>query len=127
MRVALDHWSDGNQFLWHGMIMPQTNQELLSWFKKYTDYISTWASIAEQEDVDVFVIGSEMNALSATKSITVLPEQIEYFSNKTKQLNEKDRLLEHKALIGLEDLSLPGNKKHANLNNYLDDLSLIHI
>ncbi len=124
MRVALDHYYPKNPFLWHGMIMPATDGELSYWFEKYTDYVATWAEIAEKENVDVFVIGSEMNSLTSTKRITELPNHIKYFSSELKQQNEKTEILKHSSFIKSEDLFNPGKKEYSMLDNYLDDRSM---
>lgn len=69
LRVALDHAFPRNRFFWHGMIMPRSGAELESWFDRYGEFVSKWATIAERERVDVLGIGSEMKSLSATLPI----------------------------------------------------------
>jgi hypothetical protein len=66
LRVALDHAFPENRFLWHGMILPATDEELRSWFEQYGRFVETWARIAQREGVDVLGIGSELKALAAT-------------------------------------------------------------
>ena len=67
LRLQLDHAYERNRFLWHGMVMPAGDAQLASWFEKYGRFARKWALIAEEEGVDVFGIGSEMNALSSTR------------------------------------------------------------
>ena len=114
MRVALQHAHPENRFLWHGMIMPGSDHELRSWFDKYTRFVRKWARVADREGVDVFVIGSEMNALTATKPVSSLPEYFSYYENET-LLEEEDAAI--RKLAGDID------KKHLNgggKNNYMD-------
>jgi len=70
LRVALDHAFARNRFLWHGMIMPRTAEEIESWFDGYGAFVGSWAAIAEREGVDVLGIGSELKSLTATLPIT---------------------------------------------------------
>ncbi len=65
-RVALDSKFPENQNLWHGMIMPRTDEDLRVWFKNYQRYLFQWARVAEEEGVDVFGVGSELKALTHT-------------------------------------------------------------
>lgn len=69
LRVAVDHAVADNRFVWHGMIMPDSPERIASWFAQYTRFATHWAAIAEREGVELFGIGSEMNALSATLPI----------------------------------------------------------
>lgn len=70
-RVALDHYYPENNELWHGMIMPETDQQLRQWFATYQEYVLKWAKIAEEHDIEVFAIGSELKALTHTHSGTI--------------------------------------------------------
>lgn len=65
-RVALDHAYPENAHLWHGMIMPKTDAQLMQWFKSYKNYLVYWAKIAEEEGADVFALGSELKELTKT-------------------------------------------------------------
>ncbi len=88
LRVALDHKFKKNEFLWHGMIMPTGDIELELWFKKYKKFVVKWAKKAQELDVDVFGIGSEMNALTSTVEITQIPSLIDYYLKDEKQENK---------------------------------------
>ena len=70
LRVALDHAFPRNEFLWHGMILPSSDERIDSWFERYRRFVVRWAAVAEAEGVGVLGIGSEMNALDATLPIT---------------------------------------------------------
>lgn len=72
LRVALDHAFEANRFLWHGMIAP-AESELSAWFDNYGDFVRRWARVAEQEGVEVFGLGSELNRLTATRPVADLP------------------------------------------------------
>ena len=99
LRVALDHAFAENEFLWHGMIMPKSDKELDSWFDKYTEFVTKWAKIAEQEDVDILGIGSEMNSLSATVAVEQYPPIISYFKDISNLESQKNRVLEYAEII----------------------------
>ena len=69
LRVALDHKFPANEFLWHGMILPRGNEAITDWFEQYGDFAVQWAEVAQREGVDLFGIGSEMNALNDTRRV----------------------------------------------------------
>ncbi len=91
-RVELEKL-EGNQFLWHGMIMPKTDELIASWFEKYGRFVAGRAELAEREGVDVFIIGSELNALATTLPAERPPELEEYFLNQEKQEARRRQLL----------------------------------
>ena len=68
-RVALDHAYPVNNELWHGMIMPKSDEELRNWFETYQAYLLKWAKVAEEEKIEVFAIGSELKALTHTRNL----------------------------------------------------------
>lgn len=70
LRVAVDHKFPRNKFIWHGMIMPKSDEAIVSWFDRYREFVVKWARVAEEEGVDLLGIGSEMNALASTLPIT---------------------------------------------------------
>ena len=72
LRLALDHAFEENRFLWHGMIMPGSDEAIRSWFEQYGRFVAKWARIAEREGIDILGIGSEMKSLSATLPLTRL-------------------------------------------------------
>ena len=55
-RVQLQDWYPENHFLWHGMVMPQSDSMIDEWFKKYTEFNMYWAKVCEREGVDVMVL-----------------------------------------------------------------------
>ena len=70
LRVAIDHAYERNKFVWHGMIMPKSDELIRSWFDKYSDFAVRWAGIAQAEGVDILGVGSELNSMTATLPIT---------------------------------------------------------
>ncbi len=92
-RVQLDSDAARNEFLWHGMIMPGSDERLASWFAKYGRFVALRAEMAEREGVDVFMIGSELNALATTVPAQRPPELEEYFLNREKQAQRRRELL----------------------------------
>ena len=69
LRLQLDHAFPENDFLWHGMVAPETEYTLNRWFGEYGRFVKQWAYVAEQEGVDLLVLGSEMNALFASRVV----------------------------------------------------------
>ncbi len=120
MRVALDHAFPRNQFLWHGMIMPRTKQQLDSWFQQYREFVLKWAQIAEKEGVDVFGVGSEMNALASTAPIGEVPALEQWYLEADKQAERKDVLLANAADIESRHLWESGENRFENLEVYID-------
>ncbi|MCP4658028.1 MAG: hypothetical protein GY856_21675 [bacterium] len=120
LRVALDHAFPRNRFLWHGMIMPRTDEELASWFERYTAFALDWAEIAEREGVDVLMIASEMNSLTSTVALEELPNLEEYFLNEEKQVERKGEFMEFEEVIEDRHLWLRGRENYPNLEEYLD-------
>lgn len=89
-RVALDHAFPRNRFLWHGLIMPRTDAMIDSWFERYREFLVKWAEIAQREEVDVFAVGSEMNALASTVALEDLPALQQYYLDTAKQDEKRE-------------------------------------
>lgn len=121
LRVALDHAFKKNRFLWHGMILPTGEEKLDRWFERYQYFVATWAKIAQAEGVDVLGVGSEMNALSSTTSISSIPNRYAYFNNKKLQRSWEKRSLKYKKELQKEDLWVRGYDNYPNLNSYIND------
>ncbi len=56
--------SDGS---WRGEIGCVKDQEWQNWFKKYTDFIMHYAEIAQEENVELLCIGTELSNVATTK------------------------------------------------------------
>ncbi|MEM8934017.1 MAG: hypothetical protein AAGE94_22690, partial [Acidobacteriota bacterium] len=120
LRVALDHAFERNAFLWHGMIMPKTDEQLTSWFEQYGRFCAKWAEIAEREGVDVLVIGSEMNALASTLPVADVPPLEEYFLSDKKQEERREEVLAQRELVEDKELSLRDKERFPTVEEYLD-------
>lgn len=120
LRVALDHAFERNRFLWHGQIMPRTDEQLDRWFELYTEYAVLWAEIAEEEGVDVLMIGSEMSALTSTIQLEELPALEEYFVNEEKQEERREDLLRHEEVIEDRHLWIRDRESYDTLGDYAD-------
>ncbi len=120
MRVALDHAFPRNQFLWHGMIMPETKQQLDSWFQQYREFVLKWAQIAETEGVDVFGVGSEMNALASTAIIGEVSSLEQWYLDPNKQAERREVLLANEADIESRHLWESGENHFESLEAYID-------
>jgi len=121
-RILLDHYFEENAFLWHGMTMPKSEDELKKWFKWYTVFVDIWAKIGEAEGVDVLAIGSEMRILSATSPIVEMPELEAFYLNAKKQANYIADRMEFSSQIPPEDLWVRGKEvNYESLEKYLKD------
>lgn len=129
LRLALEHALPENEFLWHGMVMPQDAEERRRWFEAYGDWVVSWARVAEREGIDVFGIGSELNALTATLPVTELPELEAYYLDDEKQLEERQRLAAsaegQRDEVVLGQLG-GGNGDHDSLLSYVDARTARH-
>ena len=120
LRIGLDHAYPENQFLWHGLIMPRTDEQLAQWFKKYTDFVNQWADIAEAEGVEVLGIGSEMSALTSTLPVTTLPDLERYYLDSLEQRALIHNVLEYKEQIPLSELTLSNGYQFQTLEEFLE-------
>ncbi len=118
-RVALEHALTENQFLWHGMIMPETDRELGEWFESYGQFVGLWAEVAEREGVDLFGVGSELNALASSVQVDELPALEQYYLDSEKQARERARAEAAASELGAD--SLAGRLKSGWGSTY-DDL-----
>lgn len=103
-RVALDHAFEKNRFLWHGMIWPRTAADLASWFDRYGAFVDQWARIAAEESVDLLALGSELNSLTSTISVSEVPPLVRYYLDAGERRRWKQVLLEQAPHSGLEAL-----------------------
>ena len=126
LRTALDHAYPENKFLWHGLIMPRTDAALERWFEKYTEFALLWATIAQQEGVDILGISSEMNALTSTLPVDEIPKLQDWYLDQLKQPKRKRRLLKHNDVIEERHLWVRGHKNYSTFGTFLDDKQLAH-
>lgn len=119
-RVALDHAFPRNEFLWHGMILPKSEEELDEWFRRYTAFVLRWAEIAQREGVDVLMIGSEMNALTSTLPLTELPPLHDWYLSEEKRREQKEALLAHGDVVERRHLAPRGREGYDSLESYLE-------
>lgn len=120
LRVAADHAFPENEFIWHGMIMPRSDEMIDSWFRNYTRFVTLWAAIAEREGVDVLGIGSEMNALSATLPITRWGNLKNYYGYYWYQRMSRKRARRFAEEIREKDLWVRGAGDYETLEDFLD-------
>lgn len=114
-RVALDHAFPANRFLWHGLIHPIEEGALESWFTKYTEFILHWTKIAEEEKVAVLAIGSEMSALTSTRSAEELPALLNWYLDDLKQDERIGNLEKHGAGIDAAHLAVRGGESFSDM------------
>ena len=121
LRVSLDHAFVRNRFMWHGMVLPKNDSLLVNWFGRYQTFAKKWATIAAQEGVDVFCIGSEMNALVSTFEVNSMPSLYAYYNSVPAQRKFEQRALKYKKQLKEEDLWVRGYDNYKNLRAYIDD------
>jgi hypothetical protein len=120
LRVALDHAFPRNKFLWHGMIMPRSDELIRSWFDRYGAFVRRWAEIAEREGVDVLAVGSELKALTATLPITRWGSAKNYYAHAWYQRMLRDRARRFAEQIEQRHLWVRGYDNYETLGDYLD-------
>jgi hypothetical protein len=121
LRVALDHAFERNRFFWHGMIMPRTDAMIDSWFRQYTEFALKWAEVAQDEGVDLFGVGSEMKALSATLPIQSVGNLSNYYGFTIYQKRLRKRGLRYAREIEARDIELQFRDAYDTMRSYLDD------
>ena len=119
-RVALDHAFPRNRFLWHGMIMPPTDDGVDAWFELYREFVLAWARIAEREGVDLFAVGSELSTLTSTVPLETLPALERWYLDAGQQELRKRELLAVEDRIASSDLPARGEYGFETLEAYLD-------
>lgn len=121
-RVMLDSYFSDNRFLWHGLISLENDSLLQKWFEAYTSYITHWAKICNELDVDMFALGSELRTLTQTKPITQIPELEEYYINPIMQKEYFNKVMQYEGKIKKDYLYIPGEDFYYDkLENYLHD------
>ncbi len=126
LRLALEGALAENRFLWHGMVMPETDAELDAWFSSYREFVVAWAEVCEHEGVDVLGIASELSALASTTPVAELPVLEEYYLNEEKQERERARVLATGAEPDPEHLVAGWGDLVDSLPRYLDERSRSH-
>lgn len=121
LRVALDHAFERNRFLWHGMIQPNTEEDLAEWFDRYERFVVEWARIAQDEGVDVLMVASEMNSLTSTVRLEEMPSLERYFLDESQQANRRAAFLDNAEGVDTRHLWTRGGNSYDSLAEYLDD------
>jgi hypothetical protein len=122
-RVALDHAFPRNRFLWHGLILPSSDEQIESWFARYREFLVRWAEVAEREGVDVFAVGSEMSALASTRHLEEAPGLEAYYLDHEKQAAKRAGYLESD---DHGDLVAPGSRRFDSLESYIEAETSAH-
>lgn len=121
LRLQLDHAFEDNKFYWHGMVFPETEYFLWRWFEQYNRFCRMWARIAEEEGVDVLVLGSEMNALFSTRITEEIPQLEEYYLNENKQKRYREGIREFADSLKNGHLYVEGGGTYTDIDKYLED------
>lgn len=121
LRVYLDSAFPRNKFLWHGMIMPQTDSLRASWFEKYTRFVNKWSKIAEEEKVDVLGVGSEMRILTQTLPVEDIPSLEQYYLGKIQQENYINSILAYQEQIDTTESLQHLWEDYESFEDYLKD------
>lgn len=121
LRVALDHAHAENKFLWHGMILPASDGAIQSWFERYGAFVAKWARVAEAEGVELLAVGSELNALTATRPVTRVGHLRDYYGYYWYQHLSRARALRFADELEGRRLWVRGFDDYDSLERYLDD------
>lgn len=121
LRVSLNHNFIRNRFIWHGMVLPKNDSLLTRWFDRYQSFATKWATIAAEEQVDVFCIGSEMNALVSTVKLRAMPPLYVYYNDLSAQKKHEQRAFKYKKQLKEEDLWVRGYDNYKDLKLYIAD------
>ncbi len=119
LRIGLNELPE-NKFLWHGQIMPRTDEQLQRWFDRYGEFVAKWAAIAEAEGVDVLGLGNEMASLTATVPIQKIPELEDYYLNNETQERKIQTILNLRDKIPLAAIQTGGAPKFESLEDFLE-------
>ncbi|MCH7824107.1 MAG: hypothetical protein IH849_04845 [Acidobacteria bacterium] len=104
LRVALEQGLASNRHYWHGMIWLDDG-DVPTWFRNYREFALWAAALAAAEDVDLLVLGSELNSLTSTVPVDEVPGLYAYFLDPEKTAAVRERLVGCAATIPPEDLT----------------------
>lgn len=121
LRLELEVSEPRNRFLWHGRVMPRDDADVVAWFERWAEFVLGWAELAEREGVELFGIASELNALTSTAAVDVLPVLEEYYLNEEKQAQERARLLGARRIAGSDRLEGDGTEAIEDLGHHHDE------
>ena len=108
LRIETDHAYPENRFLWHGLICPAPGN-LSPWFDRYEAFVLQWAEVAEREGVALLGLGSEMNAIAATRPVAKLPKLEAFYLDRAQQTRRRELLLGQADTIPPELIRAPGD------------------
>jgi hypothetical protein len=121
-RVALDHAFPRNRFLWHGMIYPASEADVVEWFRRYREFVVGWAKVAATHRVDVLGIGSEMRALTATLPEAELSALAAWYLSEERQEERRAKHVAFAEEIPPDRLRDRGQEApYGDIGAYLDD------
>ncbi|RMG86668.1 MAG: hypothetical protein D6714_03820 [Bacteroidetes bacterium] len=121
LRTSLHSFYPRNKFLWHGMILPADHEKIRNWFKQYRTFALKWGAICQQEGVEVLGIGSELNAMAATRPLTEIPDLYAYFNDVHRQRENEGRAFKYADVLRENDLWVRGDGQYADLRTYIQD------
>ncbi|MEL7088016.1 MAG: hypothetical protein AAGL98_06185, partial [Planctomycetota bacterium] len=79
------------------------------WFDRYQQFVLEWAAVAEREGVALLGLGSEMNALAATRPVKALPNLERFYLDHAQQEQRRDLLLSRADTIPSALIRAPGD------------------
>ena len=120
LRLALDHSYPENRFLWHGQVLPASEEKIDAWFERYRRFVSRWAEFAQREGVDLLAIGSEMKALVATTPISRIGLTKRYQGFKYYQRFLRKRTLRFAEQLKAKDLVSDGSGSYVSAAEFAE-------
>ncbi len=122
LRVALEQGDISNRHHWHGTIWPE-DEDISKWFHNYGEFVLWAADIASSENVDLLVIGSELNSLTSTVTVEKLPGLYRYFLTPERTRRVRESLVRCATDISAKDiapdLQFPDGGSYVTLDEYL--------
>ncbi|MEM6853728.1 MAG: hypothetical protein AAF593_04895 [Planctomycetota bacterium] len=121
LRIDLDHAHPENRFLWHGLVLPSPDH-LDAWFERYAGFVLQWAEVCAAEGVELLGLGSEMNAITATRPVEKLPSLERYYLDTVQQTRRRQALLDSAQTVPNELIRAPGDAAPVdNLRVFMND------
>ncbi|MEO0514501.1 MAG: hypothetical protein AAF086_04315 [Planctomycetota bacterium] len=108
LRIDLDHAHPENRFLWHGLILPSPDH-LDTWFNRYAAFVRQWADVCEREGVELLGLGSEMNAITATRPTDTLPGLEDFYLDAPQQSRRRAEVIAAADRVPAELIRAPGD------------------
>lgn len=103
LRVYLEHALPENRHLWHGMVWPR-DDVLAQWFEAYHAFVMWGADLGRRHDIDLLVVGNELNSMTSTATGPHLPDLYAYLLDPARTASVRARRASCARRVGPSDL-----------------------